>query len=146
MRGGVTHTSPSTLAALQPHNAHQLHSVHHTLHFSTCIICLKQWLLFMQKLWTDALQQKQEWHQFLCHYQLPHSPGRIFTSSFLHQDVVVKLCQTDEFIISVGKHLYGKSRKRQAKQQSYVHRRCMQDMHQLGCLALEFKKWLQRTE
>ena len=59
--------------------------------------------------------------------------------SKLHPDTVGKLCQTDDFIISVGRHLYGKARRKQAKQPD-VRRSCMRDMRRLGSLALEFKE------
>jgi len=65
--------------------------------------------------------------------------------SKLHQDAVGKLCQTDEFIISVGKHLYGKARRKQAKQPD-VRRSCMRDMRRLGSLALEFKEVASKNE
>jgi len=58
--------------------------------------------------------------------------------SKFHPDPVGKVCQSDEVVIALGKHLYRKCKQKQAKKPD-VRKSCMRDMRRLASLALSFK-------
>lgn len=58
--------------------------------------------------------------------------------SKFQQDSVGKLCQSDEVVTAVGRHLYRKNKRKQAKKPD-VRKGCMREMRRLASLSLAFR-------